>query len=257
MRLKLAFAVVAATCPNAVADAAASATTTPADYTLLQSAGGENGGCLSDGKQLPILPSAGNIDLTACSFACSSIEECVAFGFSFIYDPPANCQLIGIDMLKVDEGIDQNDPAYNWLSRNDWANVMMYDAPFDTGFIGTVDTVRPEVGIRCYVKVPPPATTPAPPVAATQAPGTPSIGPPPPPLAATQAPGTPSSSSGLTPAQTALIAAGLAVVVVVGGVAYLKRVYVGKYLMERLPAWVTNLVAGSDAAGPPQVASLL
>jgi len=178
-------------------------------------------------------------------------------------------------MLKVDEGIDQNDPAYNWLSRNDWANVMMYDAPFDTGFIGTVDTVRPEVGIRCYVKVPPPATTPAPPVAATQAPGTPSIGPPPPPLAATQAPGTPSigppppplaatqapgtpsSSSGLTPAQTALIAAGLAVVVVVGGVAYLKRVYVGKYLMERLPAWVTNLVAGSDAAGPPQVASLL
>ena len=82
---------------------------------------------------------------------------------------------------------------------------------------------------------------------------------PPPPapiLKATQAPGTP-SSSGLTPAQNALIAAGVAVVVVVGGAAHLKRVGCGNHLMERLPAWVTSSADGIDTAGPAQMMNLL
>lgn len=105
------------------------------------------------------------------------------------------------------------------------------------------------------VKNPPPATTPNP-AAAVDGPAA-TTGPIAEPaaalvLSATEATGTP-SSSGLTPA---LIAAGAAMVVVIGGVAYFKHGDVGSYLMKRLPSGPSP-ARGIDAAGPAQMMNLL
>ena len=103
----------------------------------------------------------------------------------------------------------------------------------------TLDTVGGSEGLQatCHVKStnPPPATTTIPVVAPAGASGGALPAPPPgqPTVAATQAP---PSSSGLTPAQIGLIAAGAAVGLAIGGVAYFKRADVGIYIMKRLPS---------------------
>ena len=80
----------------------ASADHSPDGYTLLS--GGTNGDCRSGGEEglggevLPYLASAVGLNLTACSDACNEIEECAAFALVDV-NVPANCQLIGLDIV--------------------------------------------------------------------------------------------------------------------------------------------------------------
>ena len=132
-----------------------SADGTPVRHTLVQSADGSDGHCRSGGKELPCLASAVGRNLTACGDACNEIEECAAFALADAF-APANCQLNGSDM------------ALCLLPRNDFPTFMKGASPFESGFVGTVDSVEPNGGIKCHAKDPP---TPLPPTpAATTAP---------------------------------------------------------------------------------------
>ena len=106
------------------------------DYNLLS----PKGYCKSNGKQLPYLASRGGLDLAGCSDACNNMEECVAFSLADA-TVPQNCQLNGLDVA---------------IDLSFGSVLMLGDAPFSPSFSGTVDTVDPNSGIKCYVKNPTP-----------------------------------------------------------------------------------------------------
>ena len=123
----------------------AAATTTPANYILLQSDDGSDGDCRSGGQQLPYVYNGGaSTDLTACSVACNMIEECVAFAFVNRGTPEfGNCQLTGIDI-----GLDL-------LPANEWPNANAGGYSFGSGVVDGVDTAYGGGGgYKCYVKGP-------------------------------------------------------------------------------------------------------
>ena len=199
--------------------AAASALTTPAEYTRISAPGY----CRSGGTRLPAgaMAKAGSDpqkDATACFHMCTAIVHCA--GISLIstssaewegstqFDPACGGTDVCTDCRLYGEALTLNDfSAEHWTtfpSSGDGGNGILDTAFFVLG--------NPR---RCYAKksfsTPPAATTTT---VAAAAPGAPAAAnppppPPPPPLEATQAPGT-QSSSVLTPAQIALIAAGAA-----------------------------------------------
>ena len=251
--------------------AAASALTTPAKCTRMSAPGC----CRSGSTRLPAgaMAKAGTDPqkhATACFDMCHVIVQCA--GISIIstssaerngstqFDPACGGADVCTDCRLYGEALTLHPflPEL-WLTFSS-------SGDGGTGILDSASFVSGNPGQRYAKKsfsTPPAAPTTAVAAAAPGAPaGAPAAAnppppPPPPPLEATQAPGTP-SSSGLTPAQTALSAAGVAVVVVVGGAAHLKQTKSGGYIMERLPAlrlpaWVTSPAAGIDTPGPAQM----